>query len=395
MTRPADTDMNLYFVTFHYGDVTNGPGRFADYFVRYVSAHCPSVELTVVSGDSGESKCGERVVRLRRSRRRGSTLHTALRIDRYLRKEIGRGNVDAVYFNSPNHTLFPPDNVKTYINFNDYYNARFRAGDVLGHRPYESLYKCFWRIVEKRHCRTATKVFVNSRFTGRAIEDAYGVDPRKVVVTYKAVDPARFGRRSGEAGDRPCTVAFIGTDYRRKGLVHAMGVVRRLVDALDCDCEFNIVGRYGPGEMSEILRMIRTNRISRQTTVWSESIDAGHVLARSDFLLLPAEEEAFGVVILEALASGVLVIASNVGGIPEIISHGKDGLLFESSDEQGMARAIHDLCRDREARREMIENGMKRSRMFSVQRICSRIISEMESDAPPGAGERIVAGDSG
>ncbi len=373
--------MNLFFVTFHYGDITNGPGRFADYFVRYIETRCPSIALTVVSADSGISKYGERVVHMERSPRRGSTLFTTRKIYRYLWGEVEKGGVDAIYYNSPNNAIFLPDGTNLYMNFNDYYNAEFRLRRFLKYRPYEALYKCLWRTIERRHCRKVNRLFANSQYTKDAIVAAYRIDPRTVVVSHKAVDPGLFRRGGGRSESRTVRISFIGTDYKRKGLANAVRVVRNLVKTYQLECELAIIGCYRPKEIDDIRALILRNEISEQARISSENVDIGDHLAQTDFLLLPAEQEAFGVVLLEALASGVVVIASDVGGIPEIISHGKDGFLFENSDVDGMAEMIYHLSRNDAARRDIIRNGTEKAGLFSVERVSERILSEMMHDS--------------
>jgi N-acetyl-alpha-D-glucosaminyl L-malate synthase BshA len=71
------------------------------------------------------------------------------------------------------------------------------------------------------------------------------------------------------------------------------------------------------------------------------------LLAAADIFLLPSETESFGLSALEALASGVPVIATRVGGLPEVVQDGETGLLFPVGDVEGMADAAIALLRDR------------------------------------------------
>ena len=72
------------------------------------------------------------------------------------------------------------------------------------------------------------------------------------------------------------------------------------------------------------------------------------LLAAADLLLLPSSTESFGLVALEAMASGVPVIASDVGGIPEVVRHGETGFLAPVGEVSQMARHAIDLLRDEE-----------------------------------------------
>jgi N-acetyl-alpha-D-glucosaminyl L-malate synthase BshA len=73
-------------------------------------------------------------------------------------------------------------------------------------------------------------------------------------------------------------------------------------------------------------------------------------LAMADVLLLPSELESFGLSALEALACGVPVVATNIGGIPEVVDHGRTGFLSPLGDVDSMARATVSLLRDAKMR---------------------------------------------
>ena len=74
-------------------------------------------------------------------------------------------------------------------------------------------------------------------------------------------------------------------------------------------------------------------------------------------MLLPSRHEPFGLAVVEAMLSKVTVVATNAGGVPEIITHGEDGLLFGPGDVSSFARHIEQLVRDPELRRRLAEAG--------------------------------------
>jgi glycosyltransferase involved in cell wall biosynthesis len=77
------------------------------------------------------------------------------------------------------------------------------------------------------------------------------------------------------------------------------------------------------------------------------------LLSIADVLLLPSENESFGLVALEAMACEVPVIATRIGGIPEVVDDEEDGFLFELGDVSGMADASIRLVKNPELRAEM------------------------------------------
>jgi N-acetyl-alpha-D-glucosaminyl L-malate synthase BshA len=95
-----------------------------------------------------------------------------------------------------------------------------------------------------------------------------------------------------------------------------------------------------------------------------------------DVLLLPSELESFGLVALEAMASEVIPIATNVGGVPEVIEHGKSGFLANVGDVETMARYAIEILSDESRLRQM----GKDCRVAARARFCTnKIIPEYES----------------
>ncbi len=78
-----------------------------------------------------------------------------------------------------------------------------------------------------------------------------------------------------------------------------------------------------------------------------------------DVFVLPSREEGLGLVLLEALAVGIPIIASNVGGIREVIEHRFNGLLFSSGSAVELYHAVEELKQDRSLRKRIVENGLR------------------------------------
>ena len=90
-------------------------------------------------------------------------------------------------------------------------------------------------------------------------------------------------------------------------------------------------------------------------------------LSVSDLFLLPSAQESFGLAALEAMACEVPVVASRVGGLPEVVEHGVSGFLCEPEDIEGMAKARHGAAhRSRPSRN--VRQGRARPREASLLR---------------------------
>jgi glycosyltransferase involved in cell wall biosynthesis len=104
-----------------------------------------------------------------------------------------------------------------------------------------------------------------------------------------------------------------------------------------------------------------------------ERSDVPEQLARCDAFVLPTRWEGLPYSILEAMASGLPVVASRVGGIPEEVVDGHTGLLVERQDPDALAEALRRLCADGAATRAMGAAGLARARTtFSLERMVDR-----------------------
>ena len=99
-------------------------------------------------------------------------------------------------------------------------------------------------------------------------------------------------------------------------------------------------------------------------------------LSAAEVLVLPSEYEAFGIVLLEAAAAGTPVVATRVGGIPEAMSEGKNGLLVEYNNSKALSQAIFSILNDASLSSDMGLFGREFSKDFSWTSIVNQLESE-------------------
>jgi N-acetyl-alpha-D-glucosaminyl L-malate synthase BshA len=118
-----------------------------------------------------------------------------------------------------------------------------------------------------------------------------------------------------------------------------------------------IVGE-GP-ELGRAERLIEELGVTAHVELVGEAQDVVGLLSVSDLFLLPSLQESFGLSALEAMACGVPVVASNVGGLPEVITDGVTGFLHPPDDVHGMAESAIALLLDPAAHARMAEAGVR------------------------------------
>jgi glycosyltransferase involved in cell wall biosynthesis len=139
----------------------------------------------------------------------------------------------------------------------------------------------------------------------------------------------------------------------------------------------------GEGPDAAVLRDLAERLNVAREIRFTGSLDRKAVAERyraADMFTLPSSAEAFGNVFAEALASGLPIVGSTVGGIPELVEHGVNGLLVDPGQPQLLAQAIRYLGADLELRSEMrIRNRAKAEARLKWSQVTSRYLAIYES----------------
>lgn len=130
----------------------------------------------------------------------------------------------------------------------------------------------------------------------------------------------------------------------------------------------------GP-DFSKVCQWLKTNGLQDQIIYLGKQEDVAEILSQMDLMLLPSEQESFGLVALEAMACGVPVISTNAGGLPEVIEHGINGYTFPIGYINEMAEAGTKLLLDPEKYQGFSEACMAKARNeFSAQDIVQQYV---------------------
>jgi glycosyltransferase involved in cell wall biosynthesis len=101
--------------------------------------------------------------------------------------------------------------------------------------------------------------------------------------------------------------------------------------------------------------------------------DVNEIIGCFDIFALPSLNEGMGRVLVEAMSAGLPIVASRVGGIPDLVKHGENGLLVPPANPGALERAISDLLGDKSRRKHMGETGKKMCRPYSVEAMVEKI----------------------
>lgn len=218
---------------------------------------------------------------------------------------------------------------------------------------------------------------------GRRRLEARGVRRDRVVVIPNALDanvvsgPAdgAIRRRLRLAPDAPLVV-FSGRLSREKGLDVLLRAMARVV-AVEPAVTVVLLGT-GPEE-ARVREGIAQRGLGRHVRLLGFQHDVTPFLREMSFGVVPSRSEGMPLAILEAYAVGKPVVATNVGGVPEVVEHGRTGLLVEPEDPVALAAGMIELIRDGARAVRMGEAGARRlASDFTVEAQTERYLETFE-----------------
>ena len=260
-----------------------------------------------------------------------------------------------------------------------------RHGLIAADEPFEQFQRSRYgprvealRLMQTTYVRAATRVIVPSSFVRWYVE-GWGADPKRVSVVHNAVDDptaglgddrgfirAGFGLRPEER-----VVLVVARLAAWKGVDTVISALGRLVGADRPDRRVVVVGD-GPdrARLEGMAASLPPGTVRFTGEVLRAEV--GRWMAAADALALCSGYEGLSHVLLEAMAAGLPVVVSDVGGNRALVQNGYDGLLVPYGDVEGTARALAEVLADGERARMIRQNA----RREAAERTVGRMVDE-------------------
>ncbi|KEF42412.1 MAG: glycosyl transferase family 1 [Cyanobium sp. CACIAM 14] len=245
-------------------------------------------------------------------------------------------------------------------------------------------------LLERRNARRAPLVLSTSRYSAERIETLYGVSAERLRVLPEGIDialwaPPDHGAPAAlDAAREPHTVLCVARQYPRKrvaDLLTAFGSVQERLPT----ARLVVIGD-GPehGALQHQVARLGLGAVVRLLGALAEDAEVRAWYRRASIFCLPSVQEGFGIVFLEAMASGLPVVSTISTAIPEVVPHGRAGLLVPPRDPAALAEALLTLLTDTELQQRCRAFGREHVKPFSWDRVAERFL---ETVAPLATGE--------
>ena len=229
-------------------------------------------------------------------------------------------------------------------------------------------------------CKNSSGIIVPSEYLKQIVAN-WGIDKNKIYVVYNGTDFKFLDISKEEArkkiGIAGTLIVSVGRLVPWKGFKMLIKIMPKL---LEINQFFRLV-IVGDGPDGEILRkMIKNMGLEKKVFIVGKKsrVDMAIYLAASEIFVLNTGYEGFSHQIIEAMAAGLPVITTGVGGNREIINQGENGFMIKYNDEFNLIEAIRTVYKIDEMRERFIEEGKKTAGHFSSERMYTETIALVE-----------------
>lgn len=199
-------------------------------------------------------------------------------------------------------------------------------------------------------------IIVNADAIAESLTKLRGFDRKRIFTVHNGLEINPSSSFSGNLKKNDVNIGNISRMDRAKGIEILIDAFCRLTKKYN-NIKLILAGHQGDASKS-IRRKIAYHKINNQVAIkenYSENTEA--LLKKYDIFVYPSWQDGFPYCILEAMRSGLAIISTNVGGIPEAITHEKEGLLVKAKSIDELENAISRLIEEPEFRKKLAENS--------------------------------------
>ncbi len=369
--------MNVCFVTPEYFPISGGTGAYVYYLSQYLQKLGQNVH--VVARHSKDSEDVVDGVHVHYRKGMGNAITRYWRFARSASKKIKELNskfgLDIIHANLPLVPSFaiPKDSARALIctvhstwKGEAIVTKKYNPENLNPNEKMMFRFNFMLRSYEKKLMDRSDALIAVSKYTVDELTELYGIDEKKIHVIYNGVDINKFKPRINKSElrqefgleDKQKIILFVGRLYHRKGLEILLHSIPPVLQEFS-DVKFAISGT-GFKEKEESLR-----ELAKKLDIEEHVTFLGYVpdeklpflYAASDVFVLPAIYENFPFAILEAQATGLPVISTKVGGIPEFLTDNENGFLTEPGNSTQLTQRILDLLQNPKLTKEIGARG--------------------------------------
>lgn len=191
--------------------------------------------------------------------------------------------------------------------------------------------------------------------------EMFGLDDNQIVTIVNGIDLRKFLPKENYQPDKELV-----TVARLEPIKNQILSIRAMRFVVDKQPDVKLF-LYGSGSQQDALQEeIRKLQLSENVFLCGSTTAVPSVLQKHDIYLSTSKVEGLPLGFVEAMAVGLPIIATNVGGVPDVVSDGNNGILINSFDEQEIANAIIELISDKERCEKIRVENLKKSKQFDL-----------------------------
>lgn len=257
---------------------------------------------------------------------------------------------------------------KRYHNLRTVSYAHGAAEDMCRHNDPKGL--IIRKVILRASLKGSTKVIAISNDVKKSLIEYLGIPEKHISVIYNGIDTSRFTTNIQKDLNNPVRLIYVGRLIKEKGVQSTLEALGNLSKGLKWT--FDIIG--DGSYRKKIEQQVNALELRDRVHFMGNCGNVPEILKGHDvFIHMPEWAEGFGITIIEAMAAGLLCICREKGGIPEIVTNGKDGILIHSKEE--LTEVLSDILSRSEKYQivKLRENAAIRAKDFDIKQFSKHL----------------------